>query len=304
MIRPLQITDIAGLLSFLGKTPTNEARTLRGLVGADRRATPLASLLMGCLLPTGATRNMVYSRRGEIQGLACLRRLSGPAAWEVEQLLLLPGHEDYCADLLERLGVAGNEVGIERLFLRLESGSPTTEIARQAGFGHYLNEFLYVSEQPRQPATPDMARPFRPRSSADEQPLFRLYSAAVPVEVRSAVGMTYSEWSHSRSRYGDREFVAEDDGNISSWLSVKHDGKAGHFSVLSSSGAPELREMVERCLSLLRGRSPLYCLVPEYQVELRRAVEDEGFEPVAEYSCFSKQLTVRVREARWVPLQA
>jgi len=304
MIRPLRITDIAGLPSFMGRPPVNEARTRDSFVSGSDTAAPIGSMLMSCLVPSSRHRSLVYTRRGQIEGLACLRQLSGHTAWEVERLLLAPGHEEFCVDLMERLGAAGDEVGIERLFLRLDSSSRVVDMARQAGFGQYQTEILHRCDEPRQPATPALSRSLRPRSSADEHRLFRLYSSAVPVQVRAAEGMTFREWKHSRNRRGDAEYVVEQADDLSSWLWIKHRAASGQLALMSKADASELRDLVEYALSVLRGKRPVFCLVPDSEVELMTVLADEGFGRVAEYSCLSKQLALRVREPRWVPLQA
>ncbi|MEE9401157.1 MAG: hypothetical protein V3V32_03975, partial [Dehalococcoidia bacterium] len=242
--------------------------------------------------------------RGLIQGLVCLRSCRGPSAWEVESLLLAPGHEECCLGLLERVGSAGGEIGAGRLFLRIESNSRTVDMARQAGFSQHLTEFLYrLGEEPRvEPPEPPVV--LRPKLSADEYGLFRLYSATVPLRVRSVEGMTFEEWHQSRDRVAVRELVFENGGEITVLLRIRPEGMAGQFDIVTDLGSTELGRLVDYCLSVLSGRNPVYCLVPEFQQQLRSILEERGFRQVAEYCCLSKQLVVRVREPQLVPLSA
>ena len=88
------------------------------------------------------------------------------------------------------------------------------------------------------------------------------------------------------------------------WLRTSSDRLAGEFDVVSTLDTTELGQVIDQGLFFLRGRRPVYCVVPEFQVTLRRAVEERGFRQTAEYACLSKQLAVRVPEPRLVPLQA
>ncbi|MEE8471379.1 MAG: hypothetical protein V3S51_08625 [Dehalococcoidia bacterium] len=304
MIRPLHFVDVAVLLLFLGKSPGEEARTRDRFGRGGRDIQLFFTLLMSCLIARDRLHSVVYSRQGLIQGLGCLRRRGGPDAWEIEHLLLAPGNHEFCVDLLEGLGVAGDKIGGERVFLRLDSGSSLADIARQAGFGHYLTEFLYRREGTPQSEPPRPLSTLRPRSPADDHGLFRLYSAAVPLQVRTAEGMTFSEWCQSWERPAAREYVCEKEGDVSAWLRIRFDGKAGQFDMVTTLEGTELAELVKSSLSLLKGRHPIYCVVPEFQLQVRHVLEEQGFHQVAEYSCLGKHRAIRVREPRLVPLRA
>jgi len=304
MIRSLRLADVAALLLFLGKSPINEARVRDRLSDKGWELGSVFPLLKGCLVSGDKQRSFVYVRRGLIEGLACLRSCRGPSAWEIERLLLASGHEECCLGLLEGLGSAGDEVGAGRIFLRIESSSYTVDMARQAGFSQYRTEFLYrLGEQP-QVESPEPPVVLRAKVSADEYGLFRLYSATVPLQVRSVEGMTFEEWHQSRDRVAVRELVFENGGEITASLRIRPERMAGQFDIVTDLGATELGRLVDYCLSALSGRNPVYCLVPEFQQQLRRILEDRGFRQVAEYCCLSKQLVVRVREPQLVPLSA
>jgi hypothetical protein len=81
-------------------------------------------------------------------------------------------------------------------------------------------------------------------------------------------------------------------------------GMAGWFAIMTESGADELGQLLNYSLAALKGRRPVYCLLPEYQVQLQSVLEGRGFYRVAEYSCLYKQLAVRVSEPQLVPLHA
>ena len=304
MIRSLHLTDIAVLLLFLGKSPVNEARMRDRLTSKEVELLAAAPLLRGCLISDDKQCSFICVHRGFIQALVSLRRCRGPSAWMIERLLLSPGHEGLCIDLLERIGFAGDKIKAERLCLRLDSSSPAVDMAKQAGFNHYLTEYLYCLEEGRQTEPTESPLILRPKSSADEYGLFRLYSAAAPHQVRCAEGMTLQEWSQSRDKDATRELVLEKGGEISAWLRIRLGRTAGRFEIVTELGAEELGQLVNYSLAALTGRHPICCLVPEFQEQLRRIIEEQGFSKVASYSCLSKQLAVRVHEPQLVPLRA
>ena len=304
MIRSLHLTDIAVLLLFLGKSPVNEARMRDRLTSKEVELLAAAPLLRGCLISDDKQCSFICVHRGFIQALVSLRRCRGPGAWMVERLLLSPGQEALCFDLLERLALAGDIIKAERLFLRLDSSSPAVDMAKQAGFNHYLTEYLYCLEEARQTEPAESSLSLRPKSSADEHGLFRLYSAAAPHQVRCAEGMTLQEWSQSRDKEATRELVLEKGGEISAWLRLSLGGTVGRFEIIGELGAEELGQLVNYSQAALKGRHPVYCLAPEFQQQLQRILEEQGFSKVASYACLSKQLAVRVREPQLVPLRA
>ena len=304
MIRSLHLTDIAVLLLFLGKSPVNEARMRDRLTSKEVELLAAAPLLRSCLISDDKQCSFICIHEGVIQALVSLRRCRGPGAWMVERLLLSSGHEALCFDLLERLAFAGGKLKAERIFLRLDSSSPAVDMAKQAGFNHYLTEHLYCLEEGRQTEPKESRLVLRPKSSADEHGLFRLYSAAAPHQVRCAEGMTLQEWSQSRDKDATRELVLEKGGEISAWLRLRLGRTAGRFEIVTELGAEELGQLVNYSLAALRGRHPVYCLVPEFQQQLQRILEEQGFSRVESYACLSKQLAVRVREPQLVPLRA
>ena len=304
MIRALHLTDTPVLLLFLGRSPVNEAKMRDRLTSKEVELLAAAPLLRGCLISGDKQCSFVCVHRGLIQALVSLRRCRGPGAWMVERLLLSPGHEALCFDLLEKLAFAGGKIKAERLFLRLDSSSPAVDMAKQAGFGQYLTEYLYCLEEGRRTEPTESRLVLRPKSNADEHGLFRLYSAAAPHQVRCAEGMTLQEWSQSRDSDATRELVLDKGGEISAWLRIRLGRTAGRFEIVGELGAEELGALVDYGLAALKGRHPVYCLVPGFQEQLRRILEERGFYQAAAYACLSKQLAVRVHEPQLMPLRA
>ena len=303
MIRLLRLSDVAALLLFLGKSPIDEAKVRDKFSDKGSELTSAFPLIRSCLASRDEQRSYVCVHHGLIQGLVCLRSCHGPSSWEVERLLLATGHEKCCLGLLERVGIAGNMTTAERLFLRLNSNSPVVQMAKEACFNPYLTEFLYCSKEKQQPEPPEAPLALRPKLIADEHGLFRLYSSAVPIQVRKVEGMTFQEWQQSMDCGTVRELISEDAGEIKAWLRIRHDEMAGQFDIVAESGV-SLEHLVDYGLSILHNKNPIYCLVPEFQQGLRHILEERGFHQVEGFSCFSKQFAVRVHEPKLMPLQA
>src|SRR4030042_6804253 len=134
MIRSLQLTDVPALLLFLSKAPRNEARTRDRLSSKGIELLASVSILKGCLISVDKQHSFVCVRGGFIQGLVCLRSGQGPSAWFIEHLLLEPGCEENCIDLLDRVGYAGAKIKGEGGFFRLTSSSSAGDMGKQAGF--------------------------------------------------------------------------------------------------------------------------------------------------------------------------
>jgi hypothetical protein len=304
MIRSLRLADAALLLLFLGKSPVDEARTRSRLNDRGLELAALVPLIRSCLMAQDARHSYICIRGGFIQAMACLQSCRGHSAWEVERLLLIPGREECGLDLLEKLGSFRDEIEAGRLFLRLRSDSPVVDVARQAGFSQYLTELLYQLGDGSRAAPRESSLSLREKAGDDEYRLFRLYTATVPVQVRTVAGMTYDEWSQSRDRGTVKELILEEGGEVTGWLRLRNNGKTGQFDIIGDLGADEMTELVDYSLSALQGKNPVYCIVPEYQPQLQRMLEEAGLNQVAEFLCMSKELMERVREPQLVPLSA
>ncbi|MFC2059339.1 hypothetical protein ACFLTS_06885, partial [Chloroflexota bacterium] len=238
------------------------------------------------------------------RGLISIRSCSGPGAWEIDRLLMNPGNDDDCINLLEHSASIAGDIGAEKLFLRLNSDSVIADISKQSGFRHYLTEYCYCLDQMPDVHSPEMPLVARPKLSADEQRLFRLYNVAVPPKVRSAEGITFQGWLQSRDRNISKELVFEKTGEILGCLSIKLKGGIRQLNIVSTGEADIIDTLVKYSLALLEGKGTIYWHVPEFQQCLRDILEEQGFRHIAEYSCLVKQLSATVREPSLVPLQA
>lgn len=249
-------------------------------------------------------RSLVHADDGVVRGLVCLRSCRGPVAWEIERLLLARGHEECGVGLLGMPGSAGDALKAGWFYLRLDSTSQVVGMARQAGFSQYLTEYLYRLEKGPRPGLSPSGIGVRPKQVADEQAVFRMYSAAVPLNVRRVDGMTFEEWREKREGCAFREFVVEEKGETAGWLRLRFGKSSGEFHLMTAREEASLDEMVGWTLSQFGGGRAIHCLVAEFQPRLRRLLEERGFRQVGEYSCLSRQMVVPVREPQLVPLGA
>lgn len=309
MIRSIRPTDFASFLAFLRKGNVNDAKTGRNLGRNDRALFSIGRFFNEWLSLDENRYTWIDTSRGRIRGLVSVRSRPSPSAWQIDSLIMNGGCdcEDICPGLLDYVAAVGGEVGVMKVFLRMEKDSTLKDIARQSGFLPYKAELLYLRRP--QPVSPEQAKVselVRSKRNADELGLFHLYSATVPGHVREAEAMTLDEWKaiskKDLSLPTQQEFVMERDGNLIGWLRIRGGRQTNSCEMLSlPTDADATRGLLAHALSILDNRRPTFCLLPDYRHDLRRALEDNGFELAGEYSSSVKQLAVRIRQPRFAP---
>lgn len=304
MIRSLYPTDMVTFPFFSRRALPNQAIARDGLGGESPLS--LQAFLEHWFPLRGRRHTWVSASRGRILGLISVRGCSGPSAWRIDCLQLIPGED--CLTLLDRVSSAAVAEGVKRVFLRLHSDSPLLDEARRAGFSTYGLDFLYRHQGDVRRGAVTFPHPYSigPRSSSDDHALFELYSAVVPVSVRTAEGMTLSEWQESRDRSSwleqHREFVLHKQGRLVGWLRTAAARGTGCFEIICLPSEGEgLEWLVNYGLALLGGRSPLFCVASAYQVELIERLRRLQFEEVAHYTALVKETALRVKEPYLAP---
>lgn len=300
MIRSLYPIDLISLLLLPPKSP-NQAKTRDGL---ERRSLLSPRALLEHWLPLRGRRyTWVSSQQGRIQSLISVRSCSGPAAWQIDHLQASDGER--CLALLDRVSAFAARQGARRIFLRLPADSPLIDGARRAGFSPYGLDFLYrhPGDIGRVAVTFPQPYSLRPRSEDDDYPLFELYSAAVPISVRTAEGMALEEWRESRDRclgLKQRELVLDKEGSVVGWLRIGAAGRVGFFEVMGHpSEEARLEMLVTWALACLSGKSPLFCIASAFQGQLLGLLGRHGFEEVAQHSALVKETALRVKEPHY-----
>ncbi|OGO09751.1 MAG: hypothetical protein A2Y61_04760 [Chloroflexi bacterium RBG_13_60_13] len=304
---PLDVLDIA----LQGRSLSNKARTKDNVATGITFFGGLASLLGQWFSPRGRFCVWVCSEGFSLRGLSSVRDRSSPQAWEVDRLLLREQDGDCCLALLEQVSLAGGELAVEKVFLRLPDTSPLLSAAEQSGFSPYVTERLYWREREKQEAVVGDApagessavSPPRRRQVDDDYRLFELYQRRIPTPVRRVEGATFAQWKANRDRSVGQEWVFEKGGGLVGWAALDTDGERGRLEATAISD-DELERVLEYGLTNLSGCRHLFCLVPEFEQELLRMLESRGFSQVSRYSVLSKDLLARAQEPCLVPAGA
>jgi hypothetical protein len=305
MIRSFLPTDLL-VISFQRGSLSDVARTKDNMGEEGARFLGLAGLSIKSLNPRGKRRTWVRTEGLRFGGLASVRDRSLPSVWEIEHLIL--NHQDagYCLSLLERLSIAGVELGVTKIFLRLPADNPLLAVANEAGFCAYLNEHLYSRERKGSEAESYKTSPIpfpRRKRVNDDYRLFELYQKCVPASVRGIEGMTFGEWQAGKEREMGAEWVFEAGSVLVGWLGVKTKRDMGQFEIMAIS-AEELEPVVEYGLMFLSDCRQILCPVPEFQWDLFRVLEKRGFGQVAKCCALAKEPVDRVKRTCLIPASA
>ena len=311
MIRAPRPTDLLPLLAFSRRAVANEARPGERLSNGANIPLPLGTFFQEWLSLDENRYSWLALQGREIVGLVSVRNRAHQSVWELDRIFLTSHQdpEETCQALLEYLGAVGGEIGIEKVFLRLEQGSPLVPAAHQAGFAPYAEETLYRVPAAQSAPASGVAPPpgLRHRQRHDDQALFRLYNIAIPGEVRRAEALTLREWLaiQPASTRGGREWVLESDGQLVAWLRVTRMVRCGWFELLVHPDYQDLVEaLVPFCLVQLGPRRIALILVPQFKTRLAWAVQEQGGEEAGLYTALVRRLTVRVRMPRLMPVRA
>ncbi len=213
--------------------------------------------------------------------------------------------ESVC-DALEQLSAPAARAGARRLFIRIMAADPLYEQVRKAGFSALENETLYRAESAsaasRLLGRPSAPMQLRPRASADDWGLFRLYCATAPLNLRMRVSQTAAEWRDSLEKPGRgvREWVMDGaSGGIGGWLRTAGGRGGSYFDAAWLSERPDA---LHRLLSagLEMGDGPVSTLVPERNSGMASLLQEIGFCEGLTYTVMVKALAVRAREGRSV----
>jgi len=307
MIRPLHATDALSMAAFLARGAGRElaAETWPRTPPESRRPT-FGGLIFGALFPSPRDRTVGLARsNGRLSGLVVApARVSG-LVWDVEHLR--SDDHSTAVELLRWIGQRAREVRAHRVFIDTQDGATGAEIASRAGFERYSEGVTYRLS-PGFPRDPVDTVPARPRLRSDDQPLFQLYSAAVPANVRAAEAMTHEEWAAlypgrkpwTPAILGNRQdYVWEMGSRVAGWMRVVY-GQRSQFLelIVHPSYEAYVDRMVRYALVQMSTKAPVLIDVREYQGALRIALERAGFRAVESYAVWVLQLAERVAEPK------
>lgn len=260
-------------------------------------------------LPLRGRANFTYmlDQRGSVGGFIQAR--SGQSGLDCDLVFIAPSLDgvpdgpDLWVRLLDHLVRAMGERGVHLLFARVPTWEEEAiEVLREEGFGAYTRRQIFRLDPThgRDPADATGVS-WRRRSRRDDWGLRRLYRTVTPRPVQQAEGLERHNrglipmrvWIGGRMR----EYVAERDGELIAYLRLLR-GPEGHWLraiihpeaeeegvVLLSQAVPTSSEEASR---------PLYCAAREYELGLKRALDETGFRPFAEELLMVKHTTARV----------
>ena len=340
MIRTMRLLDTTRLLRSDGLRGRNWAETRERLIGQEGGDLSPLKLLRKGLASHHRGAIWVQEEEGSLCGIVSGRVRSISRVWEVDLLCLAPRQEEGCQELLEAVAAYAGRRGGQRVILRLPVESPFLAQVRRAGFVPCVRETLYHTD--RCPSIPLPTSPsLRKRQPSDDYPLFRLYNAAVPSQVRATQAMTLDQWqdfewalarrgsaSGSPSPQGARwgillqkavgllqqveeqlpgsreELLWEAEGSVVAWLYLQIQGSRTIGELLMHPHwEGYLSPLLNQALGRLAGRRVSW-LVPEYQESLARHLEEQSFTAAGEYVVLVKSLVARVLQRAAVPARA
>ena len=297
MIRQLRLLDVPSYTFNKNRSRVNRVFTLANLDHNTMSRTDLARLY----LAAQRRRSCVIAEKSDSQSFSIVaaKPRAGLGTWELSHLLL---HDDNapstCKNLLNTLIQETSLRGAERIFIRVRADESLIPSIRNCGFVLASEETLYTGQRETFSGT-KRAR-MRPKRPTDEYNVFRLYNAATPSSVRFAYGMTFDQWqlSTERRRLRTSEFVYDSPEGIQAWTRVVQGlGTAQISMMLLPEPEESILSLIEYCLSrTLPGTSKVQVLVPEYQTQLHRVLEQYQFEPATRYVTLVRWMTAAVKE--------
>jgi len=285
---PLNPVHLLALASPLCRLQGDEARPWERLAGQPPPRPWEAALEHLPLLGQGR-KGWVLLGLARVRGLLTARRRRLASVWEVDGLQVAPGDSEAAARLLEAAARQLSQEGVQRLFLRLEEGSPLLRAACRAGFFPLRQERLYVLDGA---AGPGPALELVPLGRAHLPALFQLYNASVPASVRCLEGVTLRDWQAAQEPWSQPPDLGWwDDGRLLAWARLATPGQGAIFTLLLHPEAQARgRQLVAAVLGHLQGRRPLYALVAAYQATVAASLEEAGLAPLTEYLLLMRHL--------------
>lgn len=297
--RTILPTDLVALVSYDGHVYANQAMTL-DRIGTQDSPHPIETAFEQWFSFATGRHTWISVKGPTLRGLISARKRGSKQAWEID--CLINAEEDDPAvlmSLLDQVTDAAGKSGAMKIFLRLPVGSMAVQDASRCGFATYRGEQVWRCERVPSPVRKADTE-LRRRAKPDQHPLFQLYNALVPEQLRRYEGMTMTEWTATQESLGKTaQYVIERNSRIDGLLRLAGDGDIGRFDVLG--GGAVLDDLIDGALAKLANRATLNAIVPAYQEDAARRLADRGFEPAEEFVVMARRTVRPVTEARKVP---
>jgi len=135
----------------------------------------------------------------------------------------------------------------------------------------------------------------RRRRDSDLHGLFRLYSVATPLPVRSNWAMTAREWTDTLEPTppGSEDWVVEQQGELRAWIRIGRVRSATWILVVASPKCEAERLRAVEGLLANSGDGDVVSLVPHYDVTTVTMFENLGFQRERSFQLLSRTLPIR-----------
>ncbi len=299
VIRPLNPLDPVRCTIMDSPDRSNRACSLDSLIGINSYSASIVKATRIGLSVRGRGSAAVVSAGNRVLALASAQPRSGPGSWDITHLYVSPAGEEHVAVLLSAITQAAIEQRCQRIFLRLRQDDPLVDIARQGGFFPRVPETLFIgrpSSASGRSGSPNRNEPLSEEYPVDGHDLFRLFNAATPSEIRQAIGMTMDQWTSSRERLNRRSgayVMRRQDSAVGSVRTSRKFSKGWLEASAHPNNQQCMPTMVKFRLDKLESGKAVYCMMPDYQVDLRCILVDSGFEQASEYITLVNSMTVK-----------
>jgi hypothetical protein len=109
-----------------------------------------------------------------------------------------------------------------------------------------------------------------------------------------------SSWPEQR-----KEFILYTKDNLAGWLRINASRGPGCFKIISRELEDDkLTWLINYALVCLNNKSLIFCIVLDFQWQLKKLLVDSGFEAVEEYDNLNREVAIRATEPQLVPMQA
>jgi hypothetical protein len=302
MIRHLHPTDSPALFQFKQRSGPDEAFTLTQALKGGRKSFPLMKYGSIAFSPRAWQSCWVKTRRARVQALLRAGPRSGPYAWELSDLFLEKGGRDIVLEVFEQVSFLAGSSGARRVFLRLPAESDLFDLARAAGYQAVFSEAVFRADSTREvlarTGETSEGLELRPLYDEDTFALFRLYCAAVPINVRSRMGQTVDDWSSSKE-YPGRNFrdwgLSNSNGDGLAAHVQSSDAAGGRFFSIRCRESANYRyeSLIAAGVGQVNDRSTI-TIVPSYDSILSGTLTELGFRESETYDVMVKTLVAPV----------
>lgn len=295
-------TDLVALVSYDGRVYANEAMT-RDRIGTQDSPHPIETAFEQWFSFATGRHTCVSVKGATLRGLVSSRKRGNKQAWEIDCLIdAADGDTGVLLSLLDQITSAAGKSGALRVFVRLPAESALAGATQRCGFVPYAREQVY-----RKPAdktwAADLPEGLRRWSKADPYPVFQIYSATVPAEVRRVEAMTFGEWQAAQESLGRAtQYAIERDGMVRGRLRVAGDGDVGRFDVTADDET--LDDLIRAAMAKVANRDWIYTLAAEHQAGLVSRLGRLGFEAADEYVVMSRRTVMPVKDTVKLPAVA